>query len=154
MLNSISWQGYWTMLALVLASYYIVIYLLYFRSVFKLPFNGRRPEAVSFGSREVPSSIFSHTQQPTTGSLPEDSVTDQQANAFVDEVGAYFEEVKRSKVSKEQMLGSIQKILLKYPGLSASSYQDMIINMIRTEAEHHCSLHITSEEVVQVWLGS
>jgi hypothetical protein len=148
MFNSISWQGYWIFLAILLAGYYLVIYLLYFRSDFSIkPAGNRRLWTPVEQGGAGQSSLFPSAAAAGT---PE---VDLLASACVDELGAYFREASRSKTTKEELLFALTQLLSKYPSLPLSEYIVSINNLIRSEAEHHCSIHISSEEVVSVWLG-
>ena len=152
MFNSISWQAYWLTLCILLAGYYLIIYLVYYR-------NGVRPDGTTPGLdaeyNYQSESIFSFKTAAATSSeglmMPDQEHLIQ---ACFDELSAYFEGAKRMKISKEDLLISISKILSKYPALRVSTYRDSIVKIIRSEAEHHCSIHISGEEVSEVWLGS
>jgi hypothetical protein len=144
MLNNISWQGYWLTIALFAAGYYLSIYLLYFRNDFKIVF----PSKLRLPGQTI------RQGDGTTKSF-ETATLDQAehlSDACLDEIQAYFLQAKRSKCVKEDVLYAIQRILSKYPSLKTTSYQDSITTIIRSESEHICSIHLSAEEVLQVWL--
>jgi len=158
MLNTISWQGYWLSIALSLAGYYLTVYLLYFRSDFKISLPPRRksPNADAFlqprseGVQETGIDFSHHPefQKPDPGS------DEHFVYALIDEVAAYFNEVKKGRVVKEELLFALQRIAAKYPAIKDSAYKESIGSVIISEANHHCSVQITSEEMGHVWLGS
>lgn len=161
MLNNISWQGYWTTLALLSAGYYLVIYLLYYRSDFKIIFPRKGQQR---NSGDVFTAVI-NTGNPTTqpSSIQNDGndfekppIDSEEGIVYhlMDEVTAYFEESRKSRCVKEELLYAVQRILSKYQTLKGSKYQESINNVIVSEAEHLCSIHISSEEIAGVWLGS
>lgn len=155
MFNNITWQGYWITLAFLLVGYYLVVYLLYFRNDFKIGFakgSGRKWTATDENGTMQPSPC---SEGQTTETSIRDALTeiDHQVQACTDELSAYFLEAGRSKGSKEEMLFALSKILSKYPALRSSEYADSLQNLICSEAEHHCSLHLSREDISKVWLG-
>jgi hypothetical protein len=150
MFNMISWQGYWIFLAILLVGYYLVIYLLYFRSDFTIRLAGNRRQWAPVGQDgKVQGAAFPSTYEPDSS-----SEVDLQASGCADELAAYFQEASRSKAAKKELLVALTKLLTKYPALRSSSYVEALNNLMRSEAAHHCSVHLSSEEVVQVWSGS
>jgi len=158
MLNTISWQGYWLSLALCLVGYYLTVYLLYFQSDFKisLPSKRKSPNSHAFlqprseGVQEPGIDLSHHPefQKPDPGS------DEHVVYALIDEVAAYFNEAKKVKAVKEELLFALQRIVTKYPAIKDSAYKESIGSVIISEANHHCSVQITSEEMGSVWLGS
>ncbi|HWJ29135.1 MAG TPA: hypothetical protein VNS32_21515, partial [Flavisolibacter sp.] len=67
MLHTISWQGYWTTLALITVGYYLAIYLLYFRKDFGI-ISYRKlikaEEDTPLPSSEKPDNAHIQTNQP------------------------------------------------------------------------------------------
>lgn len=150
MFNSISWQGYWIFLAILLVGYYLVIYLLYFRSDFTMKLAGSRRQWAPVEQDEASQPlIFQHATEKDAS-----READLQASGCADELAAYFQEASRSKAAKKELLVALTKLLAKYPALRSSSYVEALNNLMRSEAAHHCSVHLSSEEVVQVWSGS
>lgn len=155
MLNNITWQGYWVTLALLSAGYYLAIYVLYFRNDFKIAFPKRNTlQKYSAASPAVAAVIEQQVQTPAD-QKEEGSVMDINeglVGACLDELNAYFDEAKRARLLKEEVLYALQTILRKYPSLTKSDYKEAVTNVIVSEAAHHCALHFSSEEMVQVWL--
>jgi hypothetical protein len=143
MFNTISWQSYWTSLALILAIYYLVVYLLYYRSDVKLLFKGAG-EKDSFSFRNDTPEF----QQPPT------DTEEQIVYSCIDELNAFFEEAKRKRWIKAELMHSLQLILKKYPSLQSSKYKASINTVLTNQCEHICNIHLSAEEVKHVWLGS
>ena len=142
MINNISWQGYWITLALILAGYYLIIYLLYYRHDLKAwihpkPYN-------SDGIVLAPESIL----QP-----PVERDAERLIDSCMDELNAFFEESRRKKIVKEELIYSLQLLLKKYPSLKDSEYKESLSNLIATQCEHICLVRLTMDEVYHVWMG-
>ena len=161
MFNTISWQAYWITLALTLAGYYAVVYLLYFRKDFKMLLPNHRGE-VNPMQIDRSGNISDHSSAQTElfdrGSVdqftrPEAGTEEYIVYSCMDEVNAFFEEAKRKGWDKEELLFALRSIFQKYPSLSTSVYKESINNVIRSESEHHCSVHLSAEDLVHVWVG-
>jgi hypothetical protein len=155
MLNNITWQGYWTTIALLSTGYYVVIYLLYFRNDLKISLakGEKRKWTASGESSPLQPTLVDSSLQTTGLALESASEIDHLADACADELSAYFQEASRSRGSKEEMLFALSKLLSKYPALRSSEYAASLSNLIQSEAAHHCSLHLSREDVSKVWLG-
>ena len=137
MLNKISWQNYWTMVALLTAAYYLFIYLLYFRNnfSFKLSKIFKDNEAVN-------------NTDPTEGGKAEANVFDSCLN----ELATFFEEANGRKWMKEELLYALQRVLKKYASLKNSSYEETIHRLTILQCKDICAVHINAEELNQLWL--
>ena len=158
MLTNITWKGYWTTLAILTAGYYLAIYLLYFRKDFEIILPKRQSEAKSPSATPAVVSFLKEVNQPSLFpdeanelSTPADG-NESLVYACMDEVAAYFSEAKAGKCVKSEVIYAMQRLLAKYPSLKGSPYKDSINNLIASEAQHHCSLQLNSEEMRQVWL--
>ncbi|RYZ18945.1 MAG: hypothetical protein EOO10_25050 [Chitinophagaceae bacterium] len=154
MFNTVTWQGYWIAIALLSAGYYIVIYLLYFRHDFKVSLRKgeNRKWALSEEKGSLQPTLF-ESNTPTDFDNKTATEVDQLVNACTDELSAYFGEAGRSKGAKEEMLFALSKLLSKYPALRFSEYQALLNNIIQSEAQHHCGIHLSREDISKAWLG-
>lgn len=164
MFQSISWQSYWITLALLSAGYYGVIYLLYYRSDFKIWVHRRS----SLNTAPFPEPGTIQGEQPHSTAQPslfddEDSLDFQSPQAgtaegvvysCLDELTAFFVAAKSRKWAKEELVQALQGILLKYPSLKDSSYKESLSNVIATQCEQYCSIHLRVEDTRRVWLAS
>jgi hypothetical protein len=158
MFNTISWQGYWIALAFLSAAYYLAIYLLYFRNGFKISLPSKKGPRISesrIASQSGPAqSIDIGLTSHPEFQRPEQGTDEHVVYALIDEVAAYFNEVKKGRVIKEELLFAVRQIVAKYPVIKDRAYKESINSVIISEADHHCSVQITSEEMGHVWLGS
>jgi hypothetical protein len=136
MFNKISWQNYWTILAMLVAVYYIIIYLLYFRNKISLQ------HLKAFKRSE-----------------PENKATsiegEGEANAFdscLNELATFFEEANGRKWIKEELLYALQKVLKKYSSLKNSSYEETIQRLTILQCKDICAVHINAGDLNQLWM--
>lgn len=165
MFNNISWQGYWTTLAVITAGYYLIIYLLYFRKDFQVLVNRKTGtnSPVSLNSAPTIQGKTKESQEDSgQPSLFEDSshleVPSEKSNEYplyacMDELNAFFEQAKRSKTTREELIYSLQVILKKYPALKVSEYKEPLTNVMVTQCEDICSIRLSAEDMVRVWMG-
>ncbi|NTS41944.1 hypothetical protein HRG84_13590 [Flavisolibacter sp. BT320] len=162
MFNNISWQGYWITIALLSAGYYLIIYLLYFRKDFSIEWKkGTAPKIESpFRSLNSDSGAIQPItiEQPTlfdsSGEFqpPAKNTIESTVYVCMDEVNAYLEEARRSKCVKEEMLFALNTILRKYPTVADSEYKESVTNVIVNQCEYNCSVHLSAEDVVRMWV--
>jgi hypothetical protein len=160
MFNNISWQGYWATIALLTTGYYLSIYLLYFRNDFKILFRGKASSDSEnyFGfSRFAPAGNKTTNPSGSTDSeefqTPDKNSEEAVVYACIDELDAFFNESKKSKCLKDEMVSSLQSILKKYPSLKTSVYKASVTNVIVGQCEHICSIHLKADDVDRVWFG-
>ena len=139
---NISWQGYWIWLAVISAGYYLVIYLLYYRHDHKVwihpkPYNS---DGIVPASESI---IQPHVEKDA----------ERLIDSCMDELNAFFEESRRKKVMKEELIYSLQLLLKKYPSLKDSEYKESLTNLIATQCEDTCLVRLNADEVYHVWLG-
>ena len=160
MFNNISWQGYWITIALFTASYYLFIYIRYFRKSFFLEGKKRiAAEEQPFSFVNEPADRPSATtEQPELSDhsddfqLPAKDTIEGMVYTCMDELNAYLEEAKRSKCVKEEMLLALRSILRKYPAIAASEYKNSVTTVLVSQCEFVCSVHLSAEEVLGVWV--
>ena len=149
MFYTISWQSYWCALALLLVIYFIVIYLVYYRRDLKLPFIEKQfPPKKGNGFQLFDKESHSEFDSPPDGT--EEHIV----YACMDEMNAFFDEASKKRWHKNELLYSLQLILKKYPSLKTSQYRSSIFNVIASQSEHICNIHLNAEEANEVWLGS
>jgi hypothetical protein len=163
MFNNISWQAYWVTIALLTAGYYLVVYLLYFRKDFSIEWGKSakvRTLSPSLYSTSDRATLASEAvSQPTlfAGSeefqCPQMDTIEHAVYACMDEINAYLTEAKQRKCIKEEMMYSLQSILQKYPAIAVSEYKESLTNVMVNQCEYQCSVHLSADDVVRVWLG-
>lgn len=127
MFNFISWQGYWTFLAIVTGLYYLLVYLLYFKRQNFIPVVNNLPFA------------------------PEEKENDV-IHECMGELNAFFEQSAIERPPKEEMIYKLKRILKKYPSLKDSSYRRSLNHVFSNGFEKTIAIHLSEEELGRVWL--
>jgi hypothetical protein len=158
MFNNISWQGYWITLALLSAGYYLVIYFLYYRSDFTIILPKRKSPTSRGDNRTAfpPRANSASTSASLTQEefeVPSKDSEEYPIYSLMNEVTAYFEEAKKARCEKEEVLYALRRILSKFPAVKSSVYKESLTNVIVSEAELHCSIHFSADDMEKVWLG-
>ncbi|MBO9682082.1 MAG: hypothetical protein J7502_05345 [Flavisolibacter sp.] len=143
MFENISWQSYWTLIAVLSIGYYLTVYLLYFRKGLANRFQTQNLSVEDL-PKTSPSTFISDNENIDKAEL--------QAQSCLDEINAFFEEKKKSKTDKNELLHGLHGIARKYSPLKDSPYSDTLSNITITQAESICSVHLGVDEVKAVWL--
>ena len=123
MFQSISWGQYWTFVVSLSVGYYLLVCLFYF----KIP--GKRLSTTEFKN-----------------SLRSPQIEEMVVQACMDEINAFFENQKKTKPVKTEIITALNAILKKYPLLNTSSYKDPLSGLITVERESSCSIHLGADE--------
>jgi len=131
MFTQISWSSYIVTVLLLSAVYYLFIGYGYYRDDLLKLVSGKRVTTHDFVSTAF-------RQQPLKES-------------FSDEVKAFMNEAAKNKMSKKDILESLQLLFKKYPTLKDSASQESIKNLIVNECASYCSIHLSDEEFSELW---
>ena len=129
MIDNISWQSYWFTISLILAGYYLIIYLVYFRSDFSIKFHRSHQRD---GRESIPNSP-----------IPEEHLF----NTCLGELTAFFEEAKYKKWDKNELLNSLRRLFGKYSSLNTTEFYGLLTHIVVSQCESNCSIHLNAEEV-------
>ena len=127
MLHFISWRVYWITIFICSGIYYLVIFFRYYKNTWMGKLS---PYALP------------HVHEDT------DSITSD----CMDEVAAFFREIKKTKPVKEELIYSLQMIMKKYPSLKNSNDGEFLKKLIAAECAHICSVHLNEDELKHVWM--
>jgi hypothetical protein len=157
MLNHISWQAYWTCIAILVSLYYFFVIVKYwYQDMVKLvnrgfvfgratPGNAVRPQISKDDSDTAPWEIEQDFQRPPESTL------EHEVYVCMDEVNALLQEMKKQKCVKEELLFKLFEILRKYPLLRQSEFKESMSNVIMAECYSVCSVQVSPEEVGRLW---
>jgi len=151
MFSSISWQEYWTSLTLITFAYYLVIYLLYFKKGKQL--SSQEHEFITERSpkEESQPTLFEVDSPDSKQRVKEGE--EHMIQGCMDELNAFFENHKRKKAIKNELIFGLYTILQKYPSIINSDYRESLTNVIAAQCESICSIHLSAEELKGVWFG-
>jgi hypothetical protein len=155
MLSNISWQGYWTTLAITTVLYYILVFVFFYRSAFVQYFQRQivnhkfHPEL----GTEIPLQMgLSGKQSVTVANKADKPEYVPAVHSLVDEVHAFFESTDPRSHSKTSLLATLKSIVQKHAGVKGTPYQYSLNNLILFLAEQNGELHLSAEEVGSIWL--
>jgi hypothetical protein len=140
MLNNISWQNYWITVTMLSAGYYLLVFLLYFRKDLMSTLN----------SKKVGSNYTSDLSLVPTN-MPQLEREEVVGHACMDELKAFFDESKKQKLHKKELMAAVQRIIKKYPTLKTSDYKEAITHVIVAMSEDNCSVHLGADDVGCFW---
>jgi len=122
----------------VLALYYVIVWLLCFVK--------KQPASLQRLPPHAPSSFptLQAEQHPDRDLSPE-------MYDFMDELNALLLQSAVEHASKEELAGSISRLLQKYERLKGSSFQSPIISLITNEAADKCAVQFDAEELTALW---
>jgi hypothetical protein len=142
MLHAISWKSYWLFIAVSTGIYYLFVYLNFFKRAI-----WSKGGLASILKEKKELSSF-HTGMNAT-STTDESIFD----SCMDELNAFFDNQRKSKVVKPELVHGLYLILQKYPSLRHSDYWESLSTIIATQCEDICSIHLSVEELKGVWFG-
>jgi len=156
MFTQISWSNYITVVALLLAGYYLIIGYLYYRSDILNLLLGRK--IIQFGNTSLTATQTDPLHKPVlrfNKAHVENAFEKQNlfpaVQSLSDEIQAFLNEAGRNKLNKEDVLPPLQLLLAKYPILKDSSFQESMQNIIETECIANCSIHLSEEDLNKLW---
>jgi hypothetical protein len=142
MLQSISWQTYFTVCAVLLAIYYVAILFLYYRHDLALILR----QQISFKKQG------SFVPANQTAPLQINNDIDALGSNLKDEVRA-FAASAGNQYNKTELQYGLQLLLKKYAVLKNSEVQTDITKTIISECENNCSIVLSDEEAGMLWNG-
>ena len=157
MFNAISWQGYWTAMALIATFYYAFILFFYYGQDVSSWLQKKKVSQ----HKPVPATLFegfrNHPVQPflfdaaADFQTPPSGTEEHIVYACMDELTAFFTAAKSRRWTRPELLQAIGDILSKYPSIKQSEYSVSMGHVIATQCEQYCSIHLKAEEVVGLW---
>ena len=160
MLQSISWQTYFTSCIFLLVVYYVVVAVVYYRqdllsklnkqSTFQQPIE--IPQAKEFDHKDYQPKVAAGPEINDGNYLPEANDFSELAESAKDELQA-FTMAAATQYSKPELATALKKILRRYVALKASSFQISINNVITDECKTNCSTELSDDEVAALWNG-
>lgn len=151
MFSNISWQEYWTSIIVITLAYYLVIYLLYFKKSLQLSSPKQEFNLDTSIKGESKPTLFEVENSGTGLTMNENQV--HVIEACMDELNAFFDNQKKTKAVKSELMFGLYTILQKYPSLRSSDYKESLTNVIATQSENICSIHLSADDLKGVWFG-
>lgn len=139
MLEEISWGTYLTAFAVLAAVYYAVVGVLYYRNEINGFLKGKfkdKDEAVGDGPKAMEAS-------GAKGGFDELEETVASLRNILEQAG--------KQASKEELLEQLNATLASYDGLRQPAFRNAIRNFIVINAESHCGIAFSEEELEAAW---
>ena len=154
MLNNISWQGYWTTLAVLTVLYYGFVFIFIYRRALLQRLNNRlyNSPVTSDHTANALSPQFRDSNANGSQFEEDEPAYLPSVRSLVDEVQALFESTEKNSYSKATLLRSLQGITQKYEGVKGTAYQHSVSSLIIFLAEQHCAFHLSGGDMDRVWL--
>lgn len=158
MIQYITWQQYWVAIISMTAAYYLIIVLFFFRYGCKRLVKVRTQPVVE----EVQTHPFHEAGRDHLFPLRTDtrhadispvisSEEEYALHAVMDELNAFFEEAKKKKPVRGELLSSIRLIISKYPLVKNDQSKASVSKIINMLCLQNCAVHLSAAELVGVW---
>lgn len=141
-------QGYGVVIALTIAAYYLKNYIL---STHKDSKDATSKNQRSKCLNATQTSLFA-TETESRFPKSAEQHAEQIVYSCLDELNACLEEMKRMKCNRLDLIRSLKTIIAKYPSLKSSDYKESLNNMLVVQCENMCSVHLSADDMVLVWL--
>jgi hypothetical protein len=161
MISNISWASYWTALIVLLLIYYGFVLVRFYGADIRRWLSPRERSgfgALSTAMKEAETNrdtfpTKSSAEEPLAPTINEsDSVLI--VKALLDEFLAFLEQAGEAQMQKPEILYGLTQIVGKYPFHPDSGEKSTINGIIINEAKEKCSIHVSEEEMVHVWLDT
>ena len=159
MLQSISWQTYFTSCVFLLVAYYVVVAVVYYRQDLLSKLNNQPafqqpieiPNVKEFDHKDYQPKVAEGSEVNNGNYLPEANDFSELAESAKDELQAFA--VAATQYSKPELTAALKKILKRYAALKDSSFQLNVNNAIADECKTNCSTELSEKEVAELWNG-
>ena len=163
MINNIGWASYcYAVIILMLLYYLFVLLFFYKKDIVAIVVKSRKSISLS-SSTQTPESwdAFPQNDYDLNKHIVEHGVNSELQFAgddlfrliqsLRDELEAYVSEASAMQAGKKEMIFSIKQLLSKYPHPGMLSYRVSINSFIDLKLTKYCSIHLTEEEMKQLW---
>ena len=159
MLKQITWHEYWTIVITLTAIYELLVVAIFYRRDLLLLAKGKR------FAPAIETSNMEFNEEPDRQDLLADSILDANeegetveinltpmAHELADEIQVLVAEAGEKEFGKPEILFGLKQIIKSFRALANTSYQDDINNLIAQRCETNCSIALSEEEIITLWL--
>lgn len=179
MFTSNPWADYITMLAPLIAGYYLFVGLRFYGRDLKARISGKRgnagtPVALRHHDFDAPDPPVIELNTGPANAIQDGSVAKQQIAAIdnddtdqtpewqseelfdqVEQLAAHLkgaiEEAHEKDYGKQDLILLLQMTLKEYPAMSATPFRTAISNLIETECAKYGPIHLREDDLAAVW---
>jgi hypothetical protein len=157
MFNNISWNSYLLITAVILAVYYFLIAVIFFKneitkiffsanSTFRIPHEKGKEE-----NSIVHSDNYSEQVYESSENEKEDVIQSSRVHELMNELKKVFKKASDKKFLKEELILALQLTLNNYLRLKESPFFAAINSLIELESQSQCSIYLNEEEMELLW---
>jgi len=164
MFHSISWQQFFTAIAIVYALYYLFIGVVYFRKDAFAIIKGQRPQEGTSNSFEKNTAYQDPQEDPapweeqdTYSTEPDTRDTETGlftvAYELAEEIKILLKDAGYRRLIRQELVQALKSLISRppYDQLAQTGFRNAINNLIATEAMRQCTYELTQEELSMVW---
>ncbi|MDB5222369.1 MAG: hypothetical protein JWN83_1036 [Chitinophagaceae bacterium] len=154
MFTEISWGTYITIVIVLLAVYYLFIGFRYYRRDLSQLISGGKtgfPDKAKFTASKSDVIIKPRPHEAFMQLSVEDQNLYQLLQSLSDEIQALLGEAGNKRLNKDEIITALKILIAKYSVLKNSSFRESIQNLIQTESETNCSIHLSEKELSELW---
>lgn len=151
MLQKFSWSEYWTVVIVIVAIYYAIVFLLLYRNGLLKPPSWKRPTP----AQPVPSKPAQKQAIERQSAFVIDPAKEKekQLMSLIDDVTNFLRDIAGKSYVKEEIIMGLQVFMRDYKQFEGTPHQPDINEFLIAEVDNYCSVDLTGEEVDRVWLS-
>ncbi|PZX51514.1 hypothetical protein LV84_03671 [Algoriphagus ratkowskyi] len=143
MLEAITWNTYFSTLAIGLAAYYLIIIGLYYKQEFRNLISGKF-KLVNQIRQQEKGRHLRRTDENSTDHFEELEATVAELNGILGKAG-------QNRTSKDILLSQLLRTLSNHTGLREPAYRVAVINFILENASKYCRIVFSESELEEAW---
>lgn len=151
MIKQVSWAEYFSVLAVLIAVYYVIIVLLYYRyEVWQILSGNKKLIAINKSiSTDDPPSLMGTSDADIETQAPDERKLFSMTNELMQNLQPVFDE----QYTRSELMMALHVELRKYPSLIDTAFQVSVNNYIQKESEIKCSVSLSEQELRGIWKG-
>ncbi|KAA9038704.1 hypothetical protein FW778_14250 [Ginsengibacter hankyongi] len=148
MLTNISWKEYSIFILVIIFCYYVILILVFYRNdIINLI------KDINYPGRKRVINIDSHLADQDEKDLVDLDIDSRDIiNQVQQEIRSNLEKAKSKSFIREEIMQSLQLVLKNNSTVKRIQQQEAINNYIRMMCESICSIHLSKEEINQLWI--
>ena len=155
MIKSISWNEFLTSIGFLMAAYYLVIVMLYYRKecLDILSNRGKLALPNSNQKQNIVAPVSDVTGIHSLHQSTADNTLMPVVHELMEELNQVITIAGKKRYAKEELVFSIQQVLQNYTQLRQTTFQTSINSFIESETGNHCSIHLSAGEINTLWMS-
>ncbi len=143
MLEAITWNSYFSTLAISITAYYLIIICIYYRKELRSLVSGKARQFNPTGQQENERQL-SRTEPTETDRFEELEITVAELQGILGRAG--------KMTDKNQLLRQLSQVLSSHPGLRDPAYRVAIGNYLSENIPKLTRHHISESELEAIWI--